>query len=273
MYRNLFSTTLPLSLAVMMAACSAPSPGPLSDALPADSGQEQGPGHEVYYLDVSPELPPPTAVRPGPPSPVPLLPVVLYLNLEGAVITRKPGVSDAAKDTSPLCGGTFPGFDHKPYGADRAKVTAQVKAGVAALLASFDITLVTTRPAAAPYEMVVVGGLPTLCGYSAGIGGLAPLDCHNKNRGDVSFVFSDGITQLDMLAIAIAHELGHTFGLPHSSEACDVMSPMYCPGLKKTFLDKKMQIWPDHKGKCGLTYTNSWQMMYDVLGQAPGKGL
>jgi len=271
MYRNLFTSisSLSLALALAVSACSDPSPEPPVDAVPpADSGQEQAPGHEVYYLDESPLLPPPGGVRPGPP-PAAVSPVVLFLNFDGATIT-KAAASDAVKNTSPLCGGTIPKFDHTPYGADRAKVIAQVKSRIAALLADFDITLVTTRPAAAPYEMVVLGGLPTLCGYSAGIGGLAPLDCHNANTGDVSFVFSAGITHLDMLAIAVGHELGHSFGLPHSSEGCDVMSSLYCAGLKKKYLDKKMQIWPDHKGKCGLTYTNSWQMMYDVLGKAPG---
>lgn len=270
MYHNLLTTTLPLSLTCLVVACSDPSPGSAADALLPDGGPEQGAGHEVYFMDVSPELPPRNGVRPGQPSPVPRRPVVLYLNFGGAVIT-KASASDAAKNTSPLCGGTFPAFDHKPYGTDRAAVLAQVKARVATLLADFDITIVTARPAAPPYEMVVLGGLPAQCGYAAGIGGLAPLDCHNTNTGDVFFVFSGGITHLDMLAVAVGHELGHTFGLPHSAEGCDVMSSLYCAGLKKKYLDKKMQIWPDHKGKCGLSYTNSWQMMYHILGKAPGK--
>lgn len=265
MYRNLSLTTL--CLTATLAACSDPTPDPVADAALGDGAAEAAAGR-VIFLDESPVLPPPRGFRPGPPSLNPPATVVLFLNFDGATI-KKAAASSAAANSSPLCGGVIPAFDHKPYGADRAKVVAQVKARVATLLKDFDVTLVTSRPTKGPYEMALIGGLPTLCGYGAGIGGLAPLDCHNASRGDLYFVFSAGITHLDMLAIAVGHELGHTFGLPHSSEGCDVMSSLYCPGLKKVYLDKQMQIWPDHKGKCGLTYTNSWQMMYDVLGKAP----
>ncbi len=265
MYRNLSVTSLCLIYA--LAACSEPGEDPPVDAAPADVAAEGSQGR-VIFLDESPLLPPPRGYRPGPPSLYPPAPVVLFLNFDGATVTQAPA-SSAAANTSPLCGGVMPAFDHKPHGADRATVVSQIKARVAALLKDFDVTLVTARPKTGPYEMALIGGLPTLCGYGPGIGGLAPLDCNNASRGDLYFVFSAGITHLDMLAIAIGHELGHTFGLPHSAEGCDVMSSLFCPGLKKVYMNKQMQIWPDHKGKCGLAYTNSWQMMYDVLGKAP----
>lgn len=256
-----------LTALLLVAACADDAGEPLPDAQP-DRSAEQLAAPLLYLQDVSPEAPQPRISRPGPPALAPRHPVVLYLQLEGVAIKKQGG--DASTNSSPLCGGLFPRFDHTPYSADRAQVLASLTARLGALLADFEIKLVTERPATPPYLMAVVGGQPTLCGYGAGIAGLAPLDCHNQTRGEVLFVFSAGITHLEMLAITIAHELGHTLGLVHSSEDCDVMSPVYCAGGKKTFLDKQMSIWPDHKGKCGLTYANSWKMMYDVLGPNPG---
>lgn len=265
--RTLFQ---PLTL-LLLAACSDLPELPLADAGAAD---QLPPANQLraVFVDVSPER----VISPGVPvgqlRPTPALREVAYLNFDGAVITKRPGASDAATNGSPLCGGTFPSFDHAPYGQDRAKVLAQVLAKVRALVSDFDLRVVTARPAKGPYNMVVLGGLPTQCGYTMGIGGLAPLDCHNAQSRDVAFIFSAGITHLDLLAVATVHELGHTFGLPHSDEGCDVMSPVYCPGGGKKFLDKQMAVWPDHKGRCGLTSTNSYQAMYNVLGPAKTSG-
>jgi hypothetical protein len=227
----------------------------------------------LLFLDHSPVAPPPAvpALRPylgGP--------ALLYLVLDGATITKVSGGGSAPADTSPLCGATIAAFDHAPLGPSRTTVIVDLVKEVRALFAAYDLEVVTSRPAAPQYQMAVVGGAPAVCGFPTGYSGMAPLDCGDANPSDVLFVFSDGITSLKMLAIVIAHEAGHAYGLPHSTAPCDVMSNKLCDGpagpLAKTFLDTSAAVTPDHKGKCGLSTTNSHRQLLTLLGPRAASG-
>lgn len=203
----------------------------------------------------------PHQLRPRPPSPT-----RIWLNTDGATITKGPA-SDASILLSYICGGTFPPFKHATYGTDRSKVVAQLASRVAAYLAPYDVEVVTSKPATIPYEMVLVGGAASLCGQAKGVAGLAPLDCADKVPGEIAFVFSDDLSDLGWLGLTAAHEVAHTLGLLHTGQACDVMAPLICAPAKKAFMDGNLPIWPDHQGMCGQQQiTNS----HRALGLAVG---
>jgi hypothetical protein len=190
---------------------------------------------------------------------------VLYLALDGVKVTHA-GYSSSAKNQSSVCGATVPPFQSLRFGPQRAAVVSTLAALAQASFSGFALEVTTTRPTGgSSYEMIAVGGSPSLCGYASGVGGLAPLDCGDTVRGEVGFVFSDQITSLDFLATVIAHEAAHTFGLVHTTEACDTMSPLYCAGEKR-FLDERMGVYPDQIGKCGSLLTNSHLALERALG-------
>lgn len=254
-----------LPAATLLALCVACSdPGVLTDAGPLMDGRiDSGVDISRLLLDDTPPLPGQTVDDPRPP--VVRRHRVIFLQFSGATITKgKQG--SAPGNVSEICGGIFPPFDHTPLGTDRHKVIQQIVQQVDTLLKDFNVTLLTSRPKAAPYDMVVVAGVKSGCGQPPGIGGLAPLDCDDAHHQDVAFIFAGAITQVQMLATVIAHEAAHTYGLVHTSEACDVMSPVMCTTGDKQFLDKQMAVWPDHMGRCGMWTANSWKMLYKVLG-------
>jgi hypothetical protein len=197
-------------------------------------------------------------------------PVVIYLATEGLTIKAGP-TSDATADQSTLCAAAVPAFDHTIFGSQRATVVADLAQKVAKLFAAYDVQVVTTRPASGPYNLVAVGGTAALCKLPGGYSGYAPLDCGDaSSSSDVVFVFANGITHLGMLAVIIAHEVGHAHGLPHTDEACDVMSNLLCNPDDKRFFDKSMGITPDHHGRCGLGLSaNSHALLLAAIG-APG---
>lgn len=194
---------------------------------------------------------------------------VLFLELEGAKIA-KGLVSDAPTNQSYVCGADFPAWDASRFGSDRSESVQRLRSRVEELFVDFNLRVVTERPPQPPYVMVVVGGTASLCGRPDGLGGLGPLDCGNADLSDVAFVFGATLIDLDGLAVAIAHEAGHTWGLPHTTEPCDVMSSSWCSGGAKRFRDQEMTVPAgDPAGTCGLTTSNSWQRLRGVLGPRP----
>jgi MYXO-CTERM domain-containing protein len=181
----------------------------------------------------------------------------------------KGGSSDARVDESPLCGATIAAFDHSPFGSDRARVVADLVAGVRAYYQRYALEIVTERPQSGDYQMLVVGGRPEDCQRSA-IGGLAPLDCGDASPRDVGFVFAQPITALAGVALVTAHELGHMLGLPHTLQGCGVMSNFICPGGgDKSFIDGEQDVAPDHAGRCGFApRVNTHTLLLDALGAA-----
>jgi hypothetical protein len=194
---------------------------------------------------------------------------VLYLNFEGGVI-KKGSKSDASTNTSFIGGGTVP-----PFNGDQA-TKDQVITTVKKLYEKYNIQIVTTRPGSGDYDMAMIGGSPSDIGlaYSTNVTGVAPMDCDDKMPRDIAFVFSDNIKALmpsskyaQKVSETTAHESGHTYGLPHSDDGCDLMSYKSCSQLK-TFLNKQMAMQPDSYGKCGLTSMNSHELLVATLGTA-----
>ncbi|MCB9556094.1 MAG: hypothetical protein H6707_08320 [Deltaproteobacteria bacterium] len=193
---------------------------------------------------------------------------VLYLNLEGA--TTHSGPDDSRTGQSSVCAAKIPAFDHRPYGDDAASVASQLTQLVQAYFADFDLQVVSKRPTSPqPYQMLIIGGDPGLCGLAEGLGGLAPLDCQDSEARSVGFVFSAPLTELIGVALVAAHEAGHLFGLPHLRDPCDVMTNALCPAGTKAFVDTFSAVAPDHEGRCGLREASSYQWLHERLGPAP----
>ncbi len=195
-------------------------------------------------------------------------PTVLYLNFDGATITKS-NKSDASTNTSFIGGGTVPSFPGTQ--ADRQQVISFVKQ----LYARYNIQIVTSRPAAGDYDMALFGGTPADLNLNvpSNVAGVAPMDCDNKMKRDIAFIFAGSIKAIlgssskfaQRVAETGAHEAGHTYGLPHSGVGCDLMSYSQCATLK-TFLDQTMPMQSDSYGKCGMTQMNSHSILIGALG-------
>ncbi len=270
------SCTARISLLACLAAAQPCCQGPPSPAGPTDGAAEGGapdapgeagalPWPAGRVVDVSPVTGRCGAAPRRAPQRALRRPAVLFLNFDGATIV-KGATSSAAGDQSPLCAGTFPAFDHRPFGPDRRQVLDAIATAVGELFSAYDLQVVQARPGRGPYDMALISGLKAGCGYPQGIAGLAPLDCDDAGPEDVVFVFGGGLSDLGWVALTAAHEVAHARGVPHSSEPCDVMSPVLCAAGSKRFLDTDAAVWPDHLGRCGLYTTNSHKLLSVVLG-------
>jgi MYXO-CTERM domain-containing protein len=196
-------------------------------------------------------------------------PTVLYVNFDGATITKISG-SDASKNGSFIGGGTIPAF------SGDAAMRAQIVTLIKQLYSAYNIQIVTSRPASGDYDMALVGGTPAHLGlnYPSGVVGVAPMDCGNQMPRDIAFIFAQSLESIvggSMLAQrtaeTAAHESAHSYGLPHSGDGCDLMSYSQCAQLK-TFLDKQMSMQSDSYGTCSMTSMNSYQLLMAELGPA-----
>lgn len=173
---------------------------------------------------------------------------VLYINFDGATIKRiDPMTGDnsalntsAIVDTIPV-GSTiaFPAFDSSPYAPDFTDAAARtaIVDKVKEWYAGYNVYITTTRPASGRYTMILVGG--TVGNFMTNPGqavGIAPLDCDNARQINVGFSFAVSVmgaaptnlqqrqSRLFAVAMTIAHEAGHTFGLEHVNNVNDIMT-------------------------------------------------
>lgn len=200
-------------------------------------------------------------------------PHIYFLNFDG--VTISPGGNDAQLNRSFIGqGGTVPPF--AGTAAERAAVVDHVRGHYQGL----NIQFVTSRPAAGDYAMIVVGGEPADIRYATGSGtaGVAPMDCADQMPRDVGFAFSARVkafsgsssaTFVAKLARVISHEAGHTLGLPHTGNGCDIMSYSSCPS-DETFLNQTIPMQVDSQGTCGFASINTYQELLSVLGATGG---
>jgi hypothetical protein len=132
---------------------------------------------------------------------------------------------------------SFPAFDGSVAAprVTRAHAIAAVVDRVRTRLAPYAVGVTTTRPAAPPYSLVLVGGTPASISAGEGEGGLANQDCGNLYDRDVSYVFAAELppTRGGVVATAntVLHEVGHAFGLLHTVEHLDLMYSVATPSL------------------------------------------
>jgi hypothetical protein len=169
----------------------------------------------------------------------PLVPILLasslttsplvYLNFSDG--TEK--ITEAATDDAPLNQSSVPGasgvsgaFEWHQLAESRVQAIDEAATKVDGLYEDFNVTFTLTRPAAAPYTMVFIGGDGTSFGLPADVAGLGRIECAASDDDVVFVVPGDSAKTTSQLARMIAHELGHSFGLGHEDLATDVMYPV-----------------------------------------------
>src|SRR5262249_13925353 len=147
---------------------------------------------------------------------------ILYINFGGAAIHGGIDCSDAPTNCSSLVGSS--GVVGYPPFSGSATTEQQIVAEVSQMYAAYNVQIVTSRPPPSThYSMTMVGGNGTVLGVPAGWVGVAPIDCTNQNDNDISFVFAAQLGSPHDIAVTIAQESGHGFGLAHTNDQGDVM--------------------------------------------------
>ena len=171
-----------------------------------------------------------------------LAPHILYVNFDGSVIYGGNDCSDAPTNCSFLAGSTgavsFPSYSGSD--ADRT----QILADIGQMYAAYNVQIVTARPpSGTQYEMTMVGGTSDVIHQPSNRVGVSPVDCQNQNESDISFVFAatPGLTLHD-IAVAIAQESAHGYGLAHTNNMMDVMYP-YISSQATGYLDLNMDVY------------------------------
>lgn len=146
---------------------------------------------------------------------------VVYLNFEGQALTR--GTSDATLNRASwmnIASGTAP-----PFRAGLATRQADIDAittGVRSQLSSFPVTVVTTRPAAGPYVMIVYGGLRTDVGSDYGLA-VNQLDCDESEKSDVAWISGDPQFGIQRIINTSIGAIGFGLGLTATSDPAGCM--------------------------------------------------
>jgi hypothetical protein len=147
---------------------------------------------------------------------------VVYLNFEGQTLTQA-GTSDATQNRASWlqnATGTAPAF--RAALGTRAQDIQEITDGIRSQLAEFPITVVTTRPAAGPYVMIVFGGTAAQVGsmYSLSVN---TLDCDDSEKSDVAWISDAGaFTNQRVINTAIG-AIGFGLGLTATTDTGDCM--------------------------------------------------
>ena len=133
---------------------------------------------------------------------------------------------DATHDVSQLCDTTAFARWEAPRacaGGGREACREDVLREVRRRFDAYDVDFTLTRPEAiAPYTTIVIAPPNEACTF--GQRGVAFADCGDANPASLGMVF-DCHGDAASCAVLVAHEAGHTFGLVHSLDPRDVMTP------------------------------------------------
>lgn len=145
---------------------------------------------------------------------------VVYLNFGGVTLTAA-ATSDATQNRASwmtISQGTAPPF--KSGVTNRDQLIKDITDGVRGQLSSFPITVVTQRPAAGPYVMIVIGGTATQVGsrYGAAVN---TLDCGDAQKSDLAWISESLSTQRTVNSAVGA--IGFGLGLTATTDPRDCM--------------------------------------------------
>jgi hypothetical protein len=161
-------------------------------------------------------------------------PEILYLNFSEGKETFTFAGADGADDATRNVSVIGPAAPYPPFSwpeltagtSTRRELVRRIARRVHELFLPYDVVVTTTRPAAGPYTMVVIGGSPALVGFSGVVAGLAFMDCANLQQNNVVYAFPDVLKgSFHGLTVTIAQEAAHAFGLEHTGNVADIMYP------------------------------------------------
>ncbi|MGZ8884584.1 MAG: hypothetical protein ACXW0U_06685 [Halobacteriota archaeon] len=131
---------------------------------------------------------------------------------------------DATRNVSRLCGvSSFARWESAPECGQRDRCREEVLRLVREYFEPYDVRFTLSRPSPPEiFSTVVVA--PPLAECTFGRRGIAFADCGNANPMSMGFVF-DCHGDAASCAVMVAHEAAHTFGLVHSLDPADIMTP------------------------------------------------
>jgi len=177
-------------------------------------------GHHVGTFDAVPDAD--LLHCPAPADPTAPGMHTVFLNFDGVTLT-KGNCDDAPTNCTALVTNdptvVPPFLDANP---DRTDDIPAIVNLVKTAVAPYSIEIVTTRPAAAPYDMIVIGGAPALIGAGNGTLGVAPGTC-TPTHHSLSLDFDHGYSAPYLYANDILSDIGIFAGLGLSSDPGDCM--------------------------------------------------
>ena len=147
---------------------------------------------------------------------------VVYLNFDGQTLTQA-ATSDATLNRASWmnqASGTAPPF-RQGAGTRAADITT-ITDGIRAVLAGFPVTVVTTRPAAGPYVMIVFGGTAGAIGSNFSLA-VNELDCDDSEKSDVLWISNASGEPLNRVINVAVGGIGFGLGLTATTDPNDCM--------------------------------------------------
>lgn len=198
-----------LVAAVLATGCGAELNQGATDA-PPGTQVDAGPTDDAPGTDAAPDAPACANGR------------VVYLNFDGQALTQA-ATSDATLNRASWMNkatGTAPPF--RQGAGSRATDITTITSGIRAVLAGFPVTVVTTRPAAGPYVMIVFGGAAAAIGSNFQLA-VNELDCDDSEKSDVIWISDAGGEALNRVINVAVGGIGFGLGLTATTDPNDCM--------------------------------------------------
>ncbi len=210
----------------------------------------------------------PAAARAQPPPPS-AAPTIIYLNFSDGTETLTFAAEDDAATNRSSTGAAspYPAFAWPGITTGvttRAELVRRVVRRVHEIFLPYNVLVTTTRPAAGPYTMVMIGGHPRDIGITQNVAGLAFMDCKNEVQSDIVFAFPEMLRGSEHgLEVTIAQEAAHGFGLEHTINRQDIMYPTVVMEQDR-FVDEESPIFDSRL--CSNATQNSHRKLLAVVG-------